>query len=414
MYYFPWPRGVFFWVLLSTAMDLAMGYWLMGANNVLTTQRIDPVVNPGKVGPHVHDVLGGSNFGFTLSTASLRLSQCSSIPIAEDNSNYWYPKLYFWWANGSFTSVVGNPVIYYLFAPEPGTTTAFPDDFRMLSGDPSLRTFDPSSFAQQAITYLCLDFEGKSERYNELPKRRCPSGIRSQINFPSCWNGKDVDSPNHQSHVSFLSTGPDSGTCNDTAYPVTLPRIFLGVYWYTQAFDDFRNKAMVPNQPFVFSNGDPIGYSLHADFYNGWHPGILQRALDECNCDPYGDPACCVAKGLFNMNQTKKCFITDTLLEQTSGTLAALPGANPVQKNCFELFTDPVTPAILSPVYIHNGTGPTLSGTVTTPVQTSRATKEKPKGTCVANSASSPGHRIELCPFSVCTLGAVLFLIFIY
>jgi len=48
-------------------------------------------------------------------------------------------------------------------------------------GDPNIRTFDPSSFAQQAVTYLCLDFNSKSSRSNEMPKKRCPSGIRSQI-----------------------------------------------------------------------------------------------------------------------------------------------------------------------------------------------------------------------------------------
>ncbi|KAJ2913482.1 hypothetical protein MD484_g6915, partial [Candolleomyces efflorescens] len=73
--------------LLSVGIDGVLGYWLMGA------------------------ILGGSNFGLNLSTARLRQSECSSIPIPEDKSNYWYPKLYFWWRNGSFTSVVGNPVM---------------------------------------------------------------------------------------------------------------------------------------------------------------------------------------------------------------------------------------------------------------------------------------------------------------
>jgi hypothetical protein len=45
----------------------------------------------------------------------------------------------------------------------------------------TLRSFDPASFAQQAITFLCLDFNGKSTRTNELPKGPCASGIRSQI-----------------------------------------------------------------------------------------------------------------------------------------------------------------------------------------------------------------------------------------
>ena len=95
---------------------------------------------------------------------------------------------------------------------------------------------------------------------------KCPSGIRSQIvcapkmrslvrktqhvvqNFPSCWDGvvcanrpfnayrilkwlsfQNTDSPDHRSHVSFLSAGPDNGTCADPQFPKTLPRIFMEV-----------------------------------------------------------------------------------------------------------------------------------------------------------------------------------------
>jgi hypothetical protein len=36
-------------------------------------------------------VLGGSNFGLNTSTAALRNSSCTSIPIPEDKSNYWFP-----------------------------------------------------------------------------------------------------------------------------------------------------------------------------------------------------------------------------------------------------------------------------------------------------------------------------------
>lgn len=36
-------------------------------------------------------VVGGSNFSLNVSTNSLRASQCTSIPILQDKSNYWYP-----------------------------------------------------------------------------------------------------------------------------------------------------------------------------------------------------------------------------------------------------------------------------------------------------------------------------------
>ncbi|KAG6828972.1 hypothetical protein H0H92_006154 [Tricholoma furcatifolium] len=36
-------------------------------------------------------------------------------------------------------------------------------------------------FAQQAVTFLCLDFSGTSTRYNSLPPGTCPDGVRAQI-----------------------------------------------------------------------------------------------------------------------------------------------------------------------------------------------------------------------------------------
>ncbi|KAJ7222332.1 hypothetical protein GGX14DRAFT_428484 [Mycena pura] len=312
---FPKSRRVSLGVLVLPlfAVRFCEAYWLMAPNNIITTQRLDPVVSPGTVSTHAHAVVGGSNFGMNISTAALRNSACTSIPIPEDKSNYWFP-------------------VNYLFNDTPGYTTAFPDDFRMISGDPTLRTLNTSSFAQLAVTFLCLDFSGKSSMYNELPKGiSCPSGIRSQINFPSCWNGKDTDSPDHKSHVAFLSTGPDNGTCSDPNFPVTLPRIFMEVYWISQDLENQRKDAMTPSQPFLNVNLDPTGYGYHADFFNGWDSGVLQRALDGCNCNPYGDPTCCVNQGIFGMNKSSNCYITDTFDEQTLGTLDTLPGNNPIQ-----------------------------------------------------------------------------------
>ncbi|KAG5723171.1 hypothetical protein E4T56_gene294 [Termitomyces sp. T112] len=358
--------------LLFAALSSVNGYWLMGIEDFITTERLDPIVNPGRVSGHVHSVLGGSNFRMNTNTNALRQSQCTSIPIPEDKSNYWFPHLYFQWANGSFTSMNGGAVMLmydYLFSDTPGTTTAFPDDLRMLSGDPTLRTYDPNSYAQQAVTFLCLDFNGVSTRWNSLPPNGCPSGIRAQINFPSCWDGKNLDSSDHKSHVAFPSGGPDSGTCSDPKFPVTLPRIFIEVYWASNDFDNVRSQAMNSTQPFVYSYGDPTGYGYHADFLNGWDKGVLQKAVDNCHCNPYGDPTCCVDQGIFHMNNGQTCRITKAIDEQTTGTLNKLPGNNPVQKEGVQatMYTDPNTPALLSPIYAYTGDSPTQVGTVIIP-----------------------------------------------
>ncbi|KAF9532660.1 hypothetical protein CPB83DRAFT_847146 [Crepidotus variabilis] len=381
---------------LAAMVSTAQAYWLMGIKNFITTERIDPIVTPGKVAGHVHSVLGGSNFRFNTNTAALRQSECTSTPIPQDKSAYWFPHIFFQWNNGSFTSLDGGAVIYYLFSDKPGTTTAFPDDFRMISGDPTLRTYDPNSKAQKAVTFLCLDFNGKSTTYNEIPSVQCPSGVRAQINFPSCWDGKNTDSPDHKSHVAFLSGGPDSGTCSDPNYPITLPRIFMEVYWATGDWDKLRGQAKNPSQPFVYAMGDPTGYGYHADFMYGWDAGVLQKAVDNCHCNPYGDPTCCAQQGIFDLNTDGHCRITKSIDEQTTGTLAKLPGNNPVQPagQAAIMMADPNAPGLISPVYAYTGDQPTKTGVVVTPGQT------QPANNTPSSSAPSPSSSIATPPGS--------------
>ncbi|KAJ7036815.1 hypothetical protein C8F04DRAFT_917588, partial [Mycena alexandri] len=334
--------------------------------DVITTERIDPIVSPGQVAGHVHTIMGGSNFRLSTNTSFLRQSECTSSPIKEDNSNYWAPTLYFQWKNGSFTSVSGNPVIVdYLFSDTPGVTTPFPDDFRMISGTPTLRSYNGSDYAQQAVTFLCLDFSGTTTKYNQLPENvDCPSGIRAQINFPSCWDGVNSDSVDHKSHVAYLSGGPDSGTCADKKYPKTLPRIFMEMYLDTAGLYAQRSEAMNPAQPFVYAMGDPTGYGYHADFMMGWKAGVLQNVVDKCHCNEFGDPTCCSDAGIFTFQQGGTCRITKAIDETTTGTLPSLPGNNPVVplNGKASNLVAPVTPAFIEPVYAYTGDSPTQTG----------------------------------------------------
>ncbi|KAG7444818.1 uncharacterized protein BT62DRAFT_1077570 [Guyanagaster necrorhizus] len=395
-------KSLFFLATLSSTVN---AYWLMSVGTLTPDpQRIDPILSPGEVSSHAHYVLGGSNFRQTTDTASLRSSECTTTPIAEDKSNYWYPNLYFEWANGSFSSLTAGNVMcvillcfcvhanrlrsYYLFDDDAAAenVTAFPDDFRMISGTPTLRTYNASSYAQQAVTFLCLDFSGTATKFSTIPPQECVSGIRAQINFPSCWDGVNTDSSDHKSHVAFLSGGPDSGTCEDPNYPVRLPRIFMEVYWASTDFDDYRDQAKNTTQPFVFSYGDPTGYGYHADFINGWDSGALQKAVDNCNCNEYGDPTCCGDNGVFTYQTGTQCYITNIVDEQTTGLLTKLPGNNPVQQAgiAATIYEDDDVPGFLEPVYVYTGSSPTATATTTEGGSTVAAS-----GSSTASSASS-------------------------
>lgn len=136
---------------------------------------------------------------------------------------------YFQWANGSFTSVdaVGGGLIYYLPRSHPTdktNVTAFPSGLRMLTGNPFKRSYDGGD-AAQAIGWNCLGAPVSATRQPYLPPYNCPNGLRGEIRFPSCWNGVDIQSSDHFSHMAY-PIGGESGPCPST-HPVRLVRCAL-------------------------------------------------------------------------------------------------------------------------------------------------------------------------------------------
>ena len=141
---------------------------------------------------------------------------------------------------------------------------------------------------------VCLDYT----RGNGVPATpnlpygyACADGLRSQVFFPSCWNGADVDSKTHNTHVAYPD-GMDNGVC-PPGFPKRLISLFYEVTWNTFAFEPFRGQAMNTTQPFVYANGDPTGYGLHGDFLNGWDVPTLQQAVNNCTDDSGGAPSSC-------------------------------------------------------------------------------------------------------------------------
>jgi hypothetical protein len=198
---------------------------------------------------------------------------------------------------------VGGMLAYYLLyndaANPSGKITAFPDGFQMISGDKRQRSFPypipdndksnwtpnqrtQSALSQKALGFNCLNYAATPEASlyrhfmpdKEYLDANCVDGIRLELMFPSCWNGKDVDSDDHKSHVAF----PDlvmSGSCPE-GFGTKLPSLFFETIWNTYAFKGMDGQ-------FVLSNGDPTGYGYHGDFQMGWDSvDFLQSAVDTC------------------------------------------------------------------------------------------------------------------------------------
>jgi len=246
---------------------------------------------------------------------------------AIDHSNYWVPHLYHMRTDGTWELVPwkGSAVYYQKRACDYSPTArscdrnfvplAFPYGFRMVAGDPKRRTQNNTDFAQKAVSIMCI-FDGGSKEYNGFPPQKCNT-MRSQVYFPSCWDGKNLDTPDHKSHVAYPAIGDYNGGVCPQSHPVAILSIFYEFFFETPYAD---NKL-------AFANGDATGYGYHGDFIMGWtNRDLLQTAHRDCV-----GPSDCPLLG--NQHSESRTLIHPAIFEEEiglHGPIPKLPGNNPV------------------------------------------------------------------------------------
>ncbi|KAH6663400.1 hypothetical protein B0J14DRAFT_662111 [Halenospora varia] len=322
------------WPLLATTLVAPVTALLRFQCAQLVTQRLDPLVNPGiNPSPHLHQIVGGNAFNVSMDPKLdlPKLSTCTTCQYVDDFSNYWTAVMYFKARNGTYKRVPqagnvgfegargGGMTVYYL---EPKTKiTAFKPGFRMFVGDPLAKTKAEADKYRQ-LTYTCLEtLNTRSPETKDFPTKPCKAGIMANMRFPTCWDGVNLDTPNHMDHMSYPSSGTfeNNGPCPST-HPVKVPQVFFEVIWDTK---QFNNKADWPadgSQPFVWSFGDKTGFGTHADYVFGWKGDALQKVMDSgCNVN------CPVIKTQ-SMADMNKCAQQAVVKEEIDGWLPALPG----------------------------------------------------------------------------------------
>jgi len=224
----------------------------------LVVERLDPLVNPGLTpSPHLHQIVGGDSFNASMDPQTHDLvakSGCTSCTFSEDFSNYWTAVLYFRARNGTYRRVPQKPnqglkgnggiTVYYIPPLGKNKTTAFKPGFRMLVGDAALRGPAQKDKVDPKVCHRCMPKTGDNNNLNcaapdsvTLPNKFCVGGIRSVITFPTCWDGENLDSADHKSHVAYPIAGSitdrfdyDGGKCPDS-HPVRIPQVMYEVIW---------------------------------------------------------------------------------------------------------------------------------------------------------------------------------------
>lgn len=279
----------------------------------------DPIVFPGMSGhAHLHMFYGAKNVDAHTTFDSLfRSSEASCSGGVLNRSSYWVPALLapqyasdgtqakdasgepVWQVvpakvgEGDRSAAAAHEVIYYSAAvSDLGSIEAPPIGLRIVAGTAAT---SPSSLPQShaVARWHCLSWgstDAKAGPWSStIPECyadvNTPEMIRLDLFFPSCWNGVDLDSKNHQDHMAYPITQGGKQVC-----PATHPKPIARVSYHyafpifasmldprTRTAKNFRLSS--DNYTVINSNG---GLSLHGDWFNAWHPEALDLVVKGC------------------------------------------------------------------------------------------------------------------------------------
>ncbi|MBK6857735.1 MAG: DUF1996 domain-containing protein [Microthrixaceae bacterium] len=216
----------------------------------------DPIVHFGHSGrSHRHDFYGSDIINAD-STAESLLEGGTTCDKTADKAGYWHPTLF---DHGEIVVPV-SIAAYYRAAPgvDPTDLVTMPTGLALIAGDQTAET--PQ--AGEATGWVC----GSRTRVADDPPE-CPAGapLHLILTYQDCWDGKNVDSADHQSHVAYSV----DGACPAT-HPENIPQLTVSVNFAISG----------PDHDLSLASGNI--YSAHGDFFNGWEPAGLQREIDRC------------------------------------------------------------------------------------------------------------------------------------
>ncbi|EJT52488.1 hypothetical protein A1Q1_03769 [Trichosporon asahii var. asahii CBS 2479] len=311
--------------------------FVLGDTSTLLYSRMDPLVNPGEVSGHMHQILGASNFRDVLSTPDeMQRAHCSSTKVQADKSNYWTPTLYFMWPNGTYTPLTSGTRIYYDLRPSDGgqKVTPFPKGLRMLSGLAMFR--DEGAEQSQGVRISYNRDPNPTPKFMPRKYAKAPNQVIMSIFFPRCGlPDQRLDSEDHFSHMAHPVSGNlneynvASDKCPDT-HPIMYPKVLIETLF--ELTDEMKKQWNPNDSNFILSNGDVTGVTYHGDFINGWDTDVLQAVIDQ-DCR-VGDSLekCHAFDGLLDKDTRFQCRYQGQILDEDIGflkPLSSLPGCNP-------------------------------------------------------------------------------------
>jgi hypothetical protein len=184
-----------------------------------------------------------------------------------NRSSYWIPSLIDT-ATGQVVPPSPEVVFYYKTGYSGVANTAvrtMPTGLRMIAGD----AMNAAANYTTAYRWVCHN----NYPQNGLSIQNCAVGDELELNvfFPQCWDGRNLDSPDHKSHMAYANGGCPA------SHPVALPLLSVNVKWPITRVNQSSTWRLSSD-----TYTGPAGYSAHADFFHAWDAATMQMFVTNC------------------------------------------------------------------------------------------------------------------------------------
>jgi len=247
----------------------------------------DPIVYPGQPGKsHLHQFFGNDGANAFSDYGSLRTTGNSSCQSKLNRSAYWMPAM----LNDKGQVIRPDYVsIYYKRRPKTDPMCSkigkacidLPRGLRFIFG------FNMLNMAQAPTGSAYFNCQGPGITQGHyanlvLAQAKCPVGgkIGAIISAPECWDGKNLDSADHRSHVAYTYDNHTDGILRcPTTHPYVIPTFTMGA-WYSQGavLEPWHlSSDEMPGMPMMTP-----GSTFHADWFGAWDDLILAMWSGNC------------------------------------------------------------------------------------------------------------------------------------
>lgn len=217
----------------------------------------DPIVHPGRPGASHDHAFFGSTATDAHTSAQDLLGTPTTCDHQLDHAAYWTPVLI-----GQDAVVVAPQRLTGYYRTGLGADAAavqpYPLGLAMIAGSAAATEPQPV----EVVAFSC----GRGLRRSATPDVCAPNQHLSMwLTFPDCWDGRNLDSDDHVSHVAYSA----AGAC-PADHPVAIPQLQVVVEY--PAGVDVTTMQLA-------SGGWLTG---HGDFLNAWDPAALEREVRVC------------------------------------------------------------------------------------------------------------------------------------